>query len=97
MTTVPVLSVEHNTPVALGLPEPLSMGMAAIQNVMTEGEAALGTMKLCRNCGKKKSRTDFHKNHAKADELEDVCKACKAQRDAARRKSRANVCSILER
>lgn len=48
-------------------------------------------LKLCRHCGDKKPRTDYHKNHSKADTLEDVCKQCKAQRDAARRKARANV------
>ena len=45
----------------------------------------------CRNCGEMKPRKDYHKNHSKADELEDVCKPCKAVRDAARRRSRATV------
>lgn len=38
-----------------------------------------------------KPRKDYHRNHSKADELEDVCKPCKAQRDAARRRNRATV------
>ena len=38
-----------------------------------------------------KPRKDYHRNHSKADELEDVCKPCKAQRDAARRRTRATV------
>ena len=46
-----------------------------------------------RNCGEMKPRKDYHKNHSKADELEDVCKPCKAVRDAARRRSRATVCA----
>ncbi|KAK9918280.1 hypothetical protein WJX75_002808 [Coccomyxa subellipsoidea] len=36
-------------------------------------------------------RTDFHKNHSKADELEDVCRPCKALRDANRRALRASM------
>lgn len=48
-------------------------------------------LKTCRNCGEKKLRTDFHRNHSKADELEDVCRPCKALRDANRRALRASV------
>ena len=49
---------------------------------------------LCRNCGEMKARKDYHRNHSKADELEDVCKPCKAQRDAARRRNRATVSTL---
>ena len=38
-----------------------------------------------------KLRKEYHRNHSKADELEDVCKPCKAARDAARRRGRAGV------
>ena len=41
-----------------------------------------------------KPRKDYHRNHSKADELEDVCKPCKAVRDAARRRSRATVLAV---
>ena len=41
-----------------------------------------------------KPRKDYHRNHSKADELEDVCKPCKAQRDAARRRNRATVSMV---
>lgn len=41
-----------------------------------------------------KPRKDYHRNHSKADELEDVCKPCKAQRDAARRRNRATVSTL---
>ena len=47
--------------------------------------------KTCRVCVVRKPRSDYHRNHSKQDEMEDVCKACKAQRDAARRKLRAQV------
>ncbi len=59
----------------------------------TVEEPPLPNLKTCRNCGEKKPRTDFHKNHSKADELEDVCRPCKAQRDASRRAMRASVTS----
>ena len=41
-----------------------------------------------------KPRKEYHRNHSKADELEDVCKPCKAQRDAARRRNRATVSNL---
>ncbi|BDA49224.1 hypothetical protein COCOBI_13-3340 [Coccomyxa sp. Obi] len=55
------------------------------------GPGPVSILKTCRNCGEKKPRTDYHRNHSKADELEDVCRPCKAQRDAARRAIRASM------
>ncbi len=59
------------------------------------GPGPISILKMCRNCGESKPRTDYHRNHSKADELEDVCRPCKAQRDAARRAIRASVGPII--
>ena len=51
--------------------------------------------KACRVCGVTKPRSEYHRNHSKQDELEDVCKPCKALRDAARRRQRAKVRALM--
>lgn len=71
-------------------PVPLPVPESSVAPSAAPGPA-LPALKTCRNCGEKKARSDFHRNHSKADELEDVCKPCKAQRDAARRAIRASV------
>lgn len=67
------------------------LGPAAADVPLQHPAAPHPLLKTCRNCGEKKMRTDFHKNHSKADELEDVCRPCKALRDANRRALRASV------
>ncbi|CAL8464099.1 g3634 [Coccomyxa elongata] len=70
-------------------PPPVTLPEASLGPPADPGPVSI--LKMCRNCGEKKPRTDYHRNHSKADELEDVCRPCKAQRDAARRAIRASM------